>query len=212
MPDDVMPDQPIMGLENTGEELPENSCPECAEAGIVRAFRRPVNLGAHRKSAHNVKGQGPAGSRKKPKADGPPKVDVSFTVKGNGTGKGKDAANIARTTKGATSFAKTLAVGLGMMGQGTDAAIIAESAETWGKAIGDLSEYQPVLHKIFAPTGEVTGQAAAWMAVLMVTGGMALPIAANHGVIKVETLAKMGLATGALFDLQEAGNADVDAA
>lgn len=183
---------PLPVADDQGNEMAPNTCPECLAEGTTRSFDKPVRLGAHRRGAHGVAGRA---DKKKSSAAGEEKastVNVNFSA-GKATGKGKDAALIAKTRQGATSFASMVGAGLAVMGAPDDGAIITARAAAWGEAMGDLSQYQPLISKIFAPTGAATGQAAAWAAVLLVTAGMVVPIAANHNLVKPELAATFGV-------------------
>lgn len=181
-----------------GNETPPNTCPECLEKGITKSFdgdRAATRLGAHRRGAHGIEGS----KEKKAKRErtGPPKVELNLNapkVTGRGT---KDAEKVQRTAQGATSFANMVAMGLVLLNQQEDAADIAGRAAAFGKAAGDLSQYQPILHKIFAPTGEMTGEAAAWIGLALVVAGMVVPIGIRHGWVPEKFGATFGVVTSA---------------
>lgn len=119
-------------------------------------------------------------SRKK-KGDTPP-VDVSINL---GTPGGRTAADkrVAKVAAGATQMAQTIGTIIAVGGDAECGAAVINGAPTWGQAIGDLSRYQPVLEKVFAPSGEITGQGFAWIAALAATAGIAVPILAHHNLI-----------------------------
>ena len=85
-------------------------------------------------------------------------------------------------------------------------------AAAWGAAIGDLSRYQPVLEKIFAPSGEITGQGFAWIAALAATAGIAIPVMAHHGLISEAMAIKFAGGTMAFSGMTGAADVGTDAA
>lgn len=141
-----------------------------------------------------------------PKPDRPP-VDVNINLGGK-AGKGKADQNAAKVTAGATQAAQMVAALIGMGGDMVCANAINEGAVAWGKAMGELSRYQPALVKIFAPTGEATGQVFAWVGVFAATFGMVVPVLVHHGAIRPELAAKIVGGTGAATGLAEVVTSD----
>lgn len=131
-------------------------------------------------------------------------VDVGGArVKG---GKGDQRAR--DTAAGAAAFANVIATGIAMTGDDFCAGVIAGTAGQWGDAVGELSKYQPWLSTFFAPVGG-DSQLGAWLGFMMVTGSIALPVLAHHGLLPDSVGAKLG---GAFVAAQTADVADQPAA
>jgi hypothetical protein len=150
--------------------------------------------------AHFVgaKGKNRAGTTKREKA---PKLVLEL---GGNKGKGKDAAAV-ETAQGATAFMKVLAAGMASSGDLTCATAIAQGAEPWGQAVGELSKYQPFLQKFFAPAGG-DSQLGAWLGFMLTTGAIALPVLAHHGLLPDSLGARMG---GVFIAAEQAGGSGV---
>jgi hypothetical protein len=193
----------------SGDELPPNACPECAAEGLSEAFPSASALGSHRWNAHRVKGSHPSskGGKEKRRATSTQKTTVNLNV-GKRSGKGPE--NVAKTAQGATSFANMVAAGLALGGQAADASVVATHAETWGQAIGDLSQYQPWLVKVFAPSEAITGQGAAWAAVIIASAAIMVPVAVNHGWLAPETAGKLGVVAGAAAEQAQSATSPPD--
>jgi hypothetical protein len=190
---------PLLMADESGESLPPNSCPECAAEGVTNSYKTAGGLGSHRKNAHGVEGKAEHKRPGKSKSSGPPR-DVNINVNTGAKPKGKnakDTAKLAQTAKGATSFANFAATGLVLMNQAEDADDIAKNAEAFGAAIGDLAQYQPWLSTVFAPSGEMTGEVAAWLGVTFVVAAMVIPIGARHGWVPEKYAAAFGVAMSA---------------
>ncbi len=173
---------PDPGVVYTGKECDEDGCTK-----LLPAYGQP-GFGAARKKCdeHFVGQKSNPRKPRKPKGEGAG-VNVSVDL-GKSKSGGRTAADqrVVKVTNGATQMAKTVAVLLATSGNTADAEAILGGADAWGQALGELSRYQPVLEKIFAPTGEVTGQGLAWIAVIAATAGIVVPVFANHGMISPE--------------------------
>lgn len=189
---------------NTGKECQVEGCdkqlPARGQAGWASARMRC--------DEHFVgsKGQGPGERKRKARSDAPP-VDLKISLGGGPKGRDVASKNASKVSAGAESMAQTFAALVAMAGDPVCAKAIADGAQAWGKALGDLSVYQPALVKIFAPSGEATGQAFAWIAVMAATAGIAVPILNHHGVISDDIAAKFGMATGVAGGLADAPGA-----
>lgn len=196
----------------SGEELPDGACPECAAEGTETVFDNKAKLGTHRWNVHRVKGSHPKSKGGREKAAAKKTAGGKTTVNLNvGKRVGKGPENVQKTAQGAESFANLVAAGLVVVGQPVDAAVIAEHAPALGKAVGDLSQYQPWLTKVFAPGDAITGQGAAIAALVLVLASIAVPISVNHGWISSESATKLGVVAAAAASTAEAtGTADGD--
>jgi hypothetical protein len=166
----------------------EHRCPAKGEPGYASA---------RVKCDEHYVGSKKAGSKKHPRDDAAP-MDVSINL---GTGsKGSTVADkkVAKVTAGATQMVQTVGAIMFAMGNQADGVVVLNGAEAWGKAIGDLSRYQPMLEKIFAPAGEMTGQALAWVAVMAATAGIVIPVLHNHGLVSDTLAATFGATTIAM--------------
>ncbi len=137
------------------------------------------------------------------KKDKPP-AGAGPTVVINTPGGGRPSradVNVQKVTAGATGMAQMMAGLILMGGDKVCAEAISDGAEQWGKAMGELSRYQPGLVKIFAPTGQATGQAFAWVGVFAATTGLMLPVLVHHGAIKPELAARLTGVMGAAESL-----------
>jgi hypothetical protein len=161
-----------------GNVLPDLACPECAAEGIVHVSKNKGGLGSHRLRKHGIGGTWRGARKPTGKSSGPININVGARRATKGT---KDAEKIAKTAAGATSMLNAVAVGLTFANQPEDAAVVAARAADFGKAIGDLSQYQPILATIFAPGDQLTGEIAAWLALAAVSGSILIPIASRHG-------------------------------
>ena len=123
---------------------------------------------------------------------------------------GKADQRARDTAAGAAAFANVIATGVAMTGDNVCAGVIAGSAGAWGDAVGELSKYQPWLAQFFAPVGG-DSQLGAWLGFVMVTGSIALPVLAHHGLLPDSVGAKLG---GAFVAAEQAaaGVADQPAA
>ena len=146
----------------------------------------------------------------KKKGDTPP-VDVSINLGAPG---GRTAADkrAAKVTAGATQMAQTIGTLIALGGDSECGNHVINGAAAWGSAIGDLSRYQPVLEKIFAPSGEITGQGFAWIAALAATAGIAIPVMAHHGLISEAMAIKFAGGTMAFSGMTGAADVGTDAA
>lgn len=153
------------------------------------------------------------GSKKgKGKRDRKPGGIPSVNVNLNQGTQGRNAADKrrAKVAAGATQMAQTMGTLILLGGDQVCGQAVIEGAAQWGAAIGDLSVYQPVLEKIFAPGGEITGQGFAWVAALAATAGIVIPVLAHHGMISDDLALKFVAGTGAVTGV--AGAVDVTAA
>jgi hypothetical protein len=98
---------------------------------------------------------------------------------------------VAKVTAGATGMMQTIGMLMAMAGDAQCSEAVMAGAANWGKAMGELSRYQPGLVKVFAPTGEATGQAFAWVGVFAATVGVMTPVLVHHGAIKPELALKI---------------------
>lgn len=190
MVDEMPQTLPLAGED--GEVLPPNSCPECAAEGTVFTTKTAQALGSHRQKKHGV-----ASKADRKKTSSPGTVNLNVNVPKPTSKAGKDAARLAKTAQGAESFANMTAAGLTFINQTDDASIVAANAAAFGAAIGELAIYQPWLSTIFAPGGEMTGEVAAWLGLLAVTGAIVVPIGARHGWIPEKYAAAFGVAVSA---------------
>jgi hypothetical protein len=147
--------------------------------------------------------------RKVKKGDRKP-TNINFKV-GSGGGRSAEAQRKAKVQGGGLALMNMVAAGLALGGDQICAAAVANGADSWAKAMADLSVYQPWIANILAPTGDLTGQMSAWIAATIATAGIAVPVLAHHNMVPPSVAAKfagvmvMTAATGA-----EAQQAPVD--
>lgn len=139
---------------------------------------------------HSVMNEVRTKRRKREKKTDKPPVNVNITPPSPGRGTRADAS-VAKVTAGATGMAQMIAALIAMGGDEVCAKAINDGAANWGKAMGELSRYQPALVKVFAPTGEATGQFFAWVGVFAATMGLTLPVLVHHGAVPPELAAKI---------------------
>ena len=94
--------------------------------------------------------------------------------------KGQDPAELVRAR--AQAVCQQIAVVLYIAGQEQDSAVIAQSAEPWSMAVGELSRYEPWIVQL-AKGGEVSGRAVAWLGFTVATASMLVPVMLNHNLI-----------------------------
>lgn len=175
-------DPPVIPDAPTGKQCAEAGCPNVIPGHGEPGFHPARKLC----DEHYVGGKGGHRERKAKRSPGdtaPGNVDLTVNLGNKGGGKTAADKRVLKVTNGATAMAQTFAVMLTVGGDPVCGKAIAEGAEQWGKAIGDLSRYQPILEKIFAPTGEVTGQGMAWLGVIAATCGIVIPVMAHHKLI-----------------------------
>lgn len=119
--------------------------------------------------------------------DSAPRVVVEL-----GAGKAsRKADQKAKVEQGALKYLKVVELGVAIAGDPTCASSIKSGAPALASALAELSEYQPALAKFFLPS-ENAGQVAAWIAVAVAAGGIALPVTAHHGLLPESIAAKLG--------------------
>lgn len=188
-------DVPLPLAGEDGEVLPPNTCPECAAEGIVKTSTTFAGLQNHRSRTHGILG---VHTKKEKPKKGSAAPGITLNVNsGKSTKASKDADRLAKTAKGAASFANMAAAGLTFVNQPEDAGIVAANAEAFGAAVGELAQYQPWLSTVFAPGGEMTGEVAAWLGLVAVCGAIVVPIGARHGWIPERYAAAFGVAASA---------------
>jgi cytochrome b561 len=70
------------------------------------------------------------------------------------------------------------------------AGAILESIPAIARQLGELSKFQPVLKKIFTP-GESTGEALAWIGLVIALSPVTLAVLAHHNLLKPDTLERL---------------------
>jgi hypothetical protein len=129
--------------------------------------------------------------RKAKKGDRKP-TNIRFQVGSAGGGRSAEAQRKAKVRAGATSMMSMVASGVAMTGDQFCAEAIASGADSWAKSMADLSVYQPWIANIFAPTGDITGQMTAWIAAVICTAGIAVPVLAHHNMVPPSVAEKFG--------------------
>lgn len=195
----------------TGKQCKQEGC-----LNLLPAKGEPGFAGARRLcDVHFV---GAKSHGKKPPADPGGGPSVSINLGGGAKGRSAEDKRVARVTNGATQMAQTVGLLIQLGGDQVCGGAVIARAQAWGKALGDLSRYQPALEKIFAPSGAATGQAFAWIAALAASAGIAIPIMAHHNLISAELAQKFagGMATASVMtgaiDVEVPGDADQAAA
>jgi hypothetical protein len=130
---------------------------------------------------------GKSGNAKK-RTERAPKLVVDL---GGAKKTGKTDQRAADTAAGALAFANVIATGFAMGSDDVCATAVVNGAPAWAQSVGELSKYQPWLASFFAPVGGES-QLGAWLAFLMTTGAIALPVMAHHGILPESIGAKLG--------------------
>jgi hypothetical protein len=212
-----MTDSESIGLMLTGESPPDVTDPDdfgvippngriCQEEGGANPL--PDNSHPARKYCdEHFQGKGSRAGRRRAGNNGerPPRLVVDVGGARKTTGKSDQRAR--DTAAGAAAFLGVIATGVAMTGDNVCGNAISSQAAAWGEAVGELSKYQPWLAQFFAPVGG-DSQLGAWLGFLMVTGSIALPVMAHHGLLPDSIGAKLGGA----FVAAEHAAADVPAA
>jgi hypothetical protein len=151
--------------------------------------------------------------RKVKKGDRKP-TNINFKV-GSSGGRSAEAQRKAKVQAGAASMISMVASAVAMTGDQFCAGAIANGADSWAKSMADLSVYQPWIANIFAPTGDITGQMTAWIAAVICTAGIAVPVLAHHNMVPPSVAEKFGavmvVSTQAAAETQAAADAPVAA-
>lgn len=141
--------------------------------------------------------------RRTTRRDTPPKVVLEI-----GAAKTTKAqAQKAKVEAGVSKYLKVIELGVQIAGDPTCASSIKAGSPALASALAELAEYQPALAKFFLPS-ENAGQAAAWVAVAVAAGGIALPVMAHHGLLPDSIASKIG----GVFVAAHQPNGDVSAA
>ena len=96
----------------------------------------------------------------------------------------------AETEKGARAMLQLVAAGVTMSGDQVCAAAIAGGSADLARALGELSKYQPALHKIFAPAS-ASNQLGAWLGVAGASLPIVLVVLSHHHVLPDALAAKI---------------------
>lgn len=127
------------------------------------------------------------GKKAAPRRDSAPRVVVELGA----TKPNRKAEQKAKVEQGAAKYLKVIELGVAISGDATCASSIKAGSPALASALAELAEYQPALAKFFLPS-ENAGQAAAWVAVAVAAGGIALPVMAHHGLLPESIAAKLG--------------------
>jgi hypothetical protein len=170
----------------------------CAEPGCDNPIPRHGEPGfgpARKKCDDHFVGSKHAGVSRPKKDSAPSNVKVDINLPKAGGGNTAADKRVKKVSAGATQMANTVAVLMTVGGDPVCGAAVAAGAAQWGAALGELSRYQPVLEKIFAPTGDVTGQGMAWLSVVAATAGIVIPVMAHHGLVSESLATKFAAGT-----------------
>lgn len=173
-------DTPVADTEPVGEgDCPEPGCGWTRPEGDRRP--PPLALGSHRRTAHGVKGKGPAhGQSQARRRDRPPtsiKVDL-----GGGRKPAKDDPVLAAVEQRAKQLAGVVAVFLLVSGSPDDSRDIEAGKDVWAASVRNLAVHEKWLRAL-GQGGEGSARGLAWAEFVMATGALTLPILLRHGAV-----------------------------
>ncbi len=142
-----------------------------------------------------------ANKRTRTRRDAPPKVVIDLGQRGAKA----SSPQTKKVENGAKAALGLIGVGVTMMGDQVCGSAIAAGAADFGKALGELSKYQPIIAKIFAPAS-ASDQAAAWLTVGMATLPILIPVLAHHKLLP----AQVGMLLGGVAHAAAQPNPDSD--
>lgn len=132
------------------------------------------------------------GKRGRPKRDVPPKIDFTVNLGAKPTTKAAKAqAEKDRIEKAASTLFGLVAVGVSTIGDEVCASALSQGAPALAKALADLSEFQPMIAKIFTPVSG-SEQASAWLGVGLATLPIVIPVLAHHNMLPKSVASVIG--------------------
>jgi hypothetical protein len=171
-----------------------------------QGFTRKDRLNTHRKAKHNAGpvapgpiGRPPGGS--KDTAPGSVKIQIG------GNRPGKVTADRAKVEAAASQLVTMVAGAVLLAGQPADAMDLQSKAEAWATSVGELSEYEKWIAKLFTATDDA-GRLMAWLGFIMATGGLVMPIMLRHGALPENI---RGLAESVFTNGQQLGGTSSEA-
>ena len=175
-------------------ELPDGSrCPNPLPEGAIRTQRYCPD--------HQPKKKKDLGSPSQPGPKSTRTVNLNLPK----VSPSKADSDAAKVEEGVKQLLSLIATGLVLVDEVCAGAFF-ESIPSVARQLGELSKFQPILKKIFTP-GESTGEALAWVGLVIALSPAILAILTHHHVLKPETLQKIGsvVSMGAQFEADDAG-------
>lgn len=148
----------------------------CDQEGCDFSTDSRQRFGLHRWQRHQIRS-----TASKPKKDRRPRsagtVRIDMAPKPN-----RAQMDRAKTEEKVKALLSTIVGVTRLMGEETDAVIIASHRDAVAAALAQLAEYEPWLKKLLSG-GQASDRALAWIAAIMAMAAMLIPIADHHGMI-----------------------------